>query len=85
MELIQAAQALNPDLRGYTLLTKTRSNTASRRDVRAALDETALLPVLSTEISLWEAIAGAEGTVPATLDAYEEALEELSMLGLVSK
>jgi chromosome partitioning protein len=85
VELIQAAQALNPDLRGYTLLTKTRSNTASRRDVRAALDETALLPVLSTEISLREAIAGAEGTVPATLDAYEEALEELSMLGLVSK
>ena len=80
VELIEAARAVNPELRGFTLLTKTRSNTASRRDVRAALEETGLLPVLSTEVPLREAIAGAEGTVPATLDTYEEALEELSML-----
>lgn len=77
VELIEAAQAINPDLRGFVLLTKTRANTASRRDVRAALDETDMLPVLATEIPLREAIAGAEGTTPAYLDAYEQALDEL--------
>jgi chromosome partitioning protein len=77
VELIEAAQAINPDLRGFVLLTKTRANTASRRDVRAALDETDMLPVLATEIPLREAIAGAEGTTPAYLDAYEQVLDEL--------
>jgi chromosome partitioning protein len=77
VELIEAAQAVNPGLRGFVLLTKTRANTASRRDVRAALDETNMLPVLDTEIPLREAIAGAEGTTPAHLDAYEQTLDEL--------
>jgi chromosome partitioning protein len=77
VELVEAAQAINPDLRAFALLTKTRANTQSRRDVRAALEETGLLPVLATEVPLREAIAGAEGTTPASLEAYEDVCAEL--------
>lgn len=80
VEIIEAAQAMNPELRGYALLTKTRANTASRRDVRGALVETGMLPVLTTEVPLRESIAGAEGTTPSGLDAYEDALDELLRL-----
>jgi chromosome partitioning protein len=80
VEIIEAAQAVNLELRGYALLTKTRANTASRRDVRGALEETGMLPVLTTEVPLREAIAGAEGTTPSGLDAYEDALDELLRL-----
>jgi chromosome partitioning protein len=80
VEIIETAQATNPNLRGFALLTKTRANTASRRDVRAALAETAILPVLETEIPLREAIAGAEGTTPASLEAYDDVLIELESL-----
>jgi hypothetical protein len=55
--------------RGFAVLTKTRAGTASRRDVRAALEEAGLLPVLETEIPLREGIAGSERTTPAALDA----------------
>lgn len=77
VEIIEAAQALNPDLRGFALLAKTRAGTASRRDVRAALEEAGLLPVLDSEVPLRENIAGAEGTTPVNLDAYEAVCDEL--------
>jgi len=77
VELVEAATAVNPELRAFALLAKTRAGTASRRDVRAALEEAGLLPVLTTEVPLREIIAGAEGTVPTTLDAYEAVCDEL--------
>ncbi len=80
VELIEASQAVKSELRGFALLTKTRANTTSRRDVRAALEETGMLPVLTTEIPLREAVAGAEGTTPTSLDAYEGVCEEISRL-----
>lgn len=80
VELIDACRALKPDLRGFALLTKTRANTTSRRDVRTALEAAGMLPVLTSEIPLREAIAGAEGTTPTDLDAYEGVREELARL-----
>jgi chromosome partitioning protein len=77
VELVEAAHAANPSLRTFALLTKTRANTNSKRDVRGALEEVALLPVLAAEVPLRENIAGAEGTRPAHLDAYEEVCAEL--------
>jgi chromosome partitioning protein len=77
VEIIEAAQALNPELRGFALLAKTRAGTASRRDVRSALEEAGMLPVLENEIPLREGIAGAEGTTPPHLDAYEAVCDEL--------
>lgn len=77
-ELVEAAQAVNPTLQGFALLTKTRANTASRRDVRAALADAGMLPLLDAEIPLREAIAGAEGTLPPSLDAYSQVLDELN-------
>lgn len=78
VEIIEAAQAVNGDLRGFALLAKTRAGTASRRDVRAALEAAGLLPVLDSEIPLRETIAGAEGTTPPHLDAYEAVRDELT-------
>jgi len=83
VELIEACRALKTDLRGFALLTKTRANTTSRRDVRTALEAAGMLPVLASEIPLREAIAGAEGTTPTDLDAYEAVREELA--GLMQK
>lgn len=80
VELIEASRAVKTDLRGFALLTKTRANTTSRRDVRAALEEAGMLPVLTTEIPLREAIAGAEGTTPGNLDAYAGVREEIAKL-----
>jgi len=80
VELIEAAQVVKSGLRGFALLTKTRANTTSRRDVRAALEETGMLSVLTTEIPLREAIAGAEGTTPPGLDAYEGVCDEITAL-----
>jgi chromosome partitioning protein len=80
VELIEAAQAVNPGLQAFTLMTKTRSNTASRRDVRAALESAGLLPVLATEVPLRESIAGAEGTLPASLEAYEAVCAEIAAM-----
>ncbi|HAN47658.1 MAG TPA: chromosome partitioning protein ParA [Nitrospira sp.] len=77
-ELVEAAQAINPTLHGFALLTKTRANTASRRDVRAAIADAGMLPLLDAEIPLREAIAGAEGTLPTSLDAYSQVLDELN-------
>lgn len=83
VELIEACRAVKTDLRGFALLTKTRANTTSRRDVRMALEAAGMLPVLASEIPLREAIAGAEGTTPTDLDAYEAVREELA--GLMQK
>jgi len=80
VELIEASRAVKTDLRGFALLTKTRANTTSRRDVRAALEEAGMLLVLTTEIPLREAIAGAEGTTPGDLDAYDGVSEEIARL-----
>lgn len=80
VELIEASRAVKTDLRGFALLTKTRANTTSRRDVRAALEEAGMLPVLTTEIPLREAIAGAEGTTPGNLDAYAGVRDEIAKL-----
>lgn len=80
VELIEAAGAVNPNLRGFALLAKTRANTTSRRDVRAALEDAGLLTVLAAEVPLRESIAGAEGTAPADLDAYEAVCAELAVL-----
>ena len=80
VELIEACRAVKTDLRGFALLTKTRANTTSRRDVRAALEEAGMLPVLATEIPLREAIAGAEGTTPSELDAYGGVCDEVTRL-----
>jgi chromosome partitioning protein len=77
VELIEGAQAISPGLQAFVVLTKTRANTQSRRDVRQALDEAALLPVLDAEVPLREAIGGAEGTAPDDLDAYEVVWKEL--------
>jgi len=77
VELIEMARGVNPSLGAFTLMTKTRSNTASRRDVRSALEDAGLLPVLEAEIPLRESIAGAEGTVPTNLDSYGAVLSEV--------
>lgn len=77
VELIETAAAVNDKLRGVVLLTKTRSGTASRREVRAALVEHGVLPVLEVEVPLRESIAAAEGTTPADVGVYAEALAEL--------
>lgn len=77
VELIQAAEALSPDLCSFAVLTKTRAGTQSRRDVRQGLEETQLIPVLDAEVPLREALAGAEGTAPVDLDAYESVCKEI--------
>jgi chromosome partitioning protein len=77
VELIEAAAAGNPALRGFVLLTRTRANTNSRRDVRSALENSELLPVLTTEVALREAIAAAEGTTPDNLADYDAVHSEL--------
>jgi len=79
VELIEAARGSNPGLAAYAVLTKTRASTRSRRDVRAALEEAGLLPVLATEIPLREAIGSAEGTTPSPADVavYEALVREL--------
>lgn len=77
VDLIEAAKGMNVGLQAFTLLTKTRSNTSARRDVRSALVDAALLPVLDAEIPLRESIGGAEGTRPASLEAYNAVIAEL--------
>src|SRR5512135_2033607 len=77
VELVESAQGITPHLRGFTLITKARAGTVSRRDVRAALEETNLLPVLRTDVPLRESIGAAEGTVPAALDPYDALCTEL--------
>jgi chromosome partitioning protein len=77
VEIIEAAQDINPKLRGFSLITKARAGTVSRRDVRAALQETDLLPVLLSEVPLRESIGAAEGTVPADIEPYDLLCDEL--------
>jgi chromosome partitioning protein len=77
VELIESAQAITPELRAFAVLTKTRSGTQSRKDVRQGLEEADLIPVLDAEVPLREAIGGAEGTAPTDLDAYEIVAKEL--------
>lgn len=76
-ELIDTAQAINPDLYAVALLTKTRAGTNSRTEVRAALTEVGMIPVADVEIPLREAIAGAEGTKPSDLSAYPDLIDHL--------
>jgi chromosome partitioning protein len=78
VELIEVAQGTNTTLRGFALLTKTRLGTQSRKDVRQALVEAELIPVLDAEVPLRESLAGAEGTTPASLDAYEAVCDEVT-------
>lgn len=77
VELIETAADTSPALRGCVLLTRTRANTNSRRDVRAALENAGLLPVLTAEVALREAIAAAEGTTPDNLADYDAVYTEL--------
>jgi chromosome partitioning protein len=77
VELIESTQAISPGLRAFAVLTKTRAGTQSRRDVRQALEEADLLPLLDAEVPLREVIGGAEGTAPDDLDAYEVVCKEI--------
>lgn len=77
VDLIETAQINNPSLRGFVLLTKTRGGTRSKRDVRVALADNGLLPLLASEVPLLEQIAGAEGTTPDDLGAYDDICAEL--------
>lgn len=77
VELIDEARVSNPGMWAFTLITRSRAGTSSRREVREALESLNLMPVLKAEVPLREAIAGAEGTFPTDLDAYEDVCNEL--------
>lgn len=77
VELIETAQATNDRLQAFTLLAKTRRNTNNVRTVRAGIVADGRLALLVAEIPLREAIAGAEGTTPLNLDAYEAVCAEI--------
>lgn len=84
VDLVEATQALNPKLKAYTLITKARANTTSRRTLKAALDQAAgIAPVFEHDIPLREAIGAAAGTLPEDLTQYTPIVDQL--LGRLAK
>ena len=79
LDLIEEVEHMN-DLTTSILLTRVRRGTKSARATREALSEMGL-HVLTGEIPLLEAYAGAAGTRPEDLGEYAEVLSEIKELG----
>ena len=78
LALIDEVEHMN-DLTTSILLTRVRRGTKSAKATREALSEMGL-HVLTAEIPLLEAYAGAAGTDPSDLGEYGDALEEIKEL-----
>jgi chromosome partitioning protein len=74
---IEAARRENPKLRVAYLLTKVRYGTLEAREGRQALEEDLGLPLLRTEIPLWQSVSRTFGELPDVNGPYAAVLDEL--------